>query len=148
MSDASPDAARCQMPCQSLPCSCWAVTALSLTCSQHDAITSHPSLRAASPVPGKAEALRNGKTLGIKGQCRHNSNRQNRQFFKAFYLKAGNDYEKALKHCISKMLRDKINTVNIIQPFIVGERLREEEQYSLCCFDWHHCLSHSDRLPG
>jgi len=56
--------------------------------------------------------------------------------------------KKALKHCISKMLRDKINTVNIIQPFIVGERLREEEQYSLCCFDWHHCLSHSDRLPG
>lgn len=35
--------------------------------------------------------------------------------------------KRALKLCISKRLRDKINTVNIIQPFIVRERLREEE---------------------
>lgn len=59
----------CQMPHQmlpgvvrclaSLPCSCWAVTDPSLTCSRRSAATPHPSLGVASPVPAKAKALSN-----------------------------------------------------------------------------------------
>lgn len=151
VSDASPYAARCQILCQSLSSSCWIATALSLICSQYDATASHSFLRTASPVPAEAEAVCNRQQNSghqSAAEAQQQWTKQIDNFWKHFTYEQEMTTKRALKVCISKRLRDKVNTVNIMQPFIVRERLKEEEQYSLCCFDWHHCLSHSDRLPG
>lgn len=94
LSDASPDAARCcHVPCQSLTCSCWAVTAPSLTCSWHGAATSHPSFQAVSPISAKAALSNAVKPWASK--CNTGTTATEKtdwQFLKAFHLRAGNDY--------------------------------------------------------
>lgn len=145
-SDASPDAARCQMPRQSSPCSCWLSQLLLLPIPKPAQLHPTPFLEQLLQFQSRQKlCVTHSQTLGTEVQHMHDSNRQNRLTTSS---RAGTDYKKALENCISKRFRDKINTVNIIQPFIARERPREEEQYSLCCFDWHHCLSRSDRLPG